>query len=547
MTWLKRIKTCFAAPVVWVLLGAFALRIYAAAMRAVINPDGAQYILQASAIFNGQWSELLDCNLTFVTPLSFLIAAAFALFRDWIVAGHAVNVIFGTATLIPLYYLLKRFSNRTVSTISVLVFALIPVFVDVSSDILRGPIFWFFATMGMLMFVRQYDEAVAPYRFRIDLVLSSLCFMVAAWTRVEGVMFLMVSSIFLFFSALPRKIERICIFISPIACIIAVTLIVVHSSTNEMMTTTRLSQVVAEATQFSANYDLLDETIQSQYGHQPYLYQRFLGRAREVLFLIPVITIFHNILAGVFYPFALVYFVGFVGLWHRYREDHRIRYFLLLSLAGFLALYIHIIQTWVMSPRFLAILMYPGFILIANGIEQIIHFLKNRFRWSNAKAAAALGVFLVIFGLPKSLRPAERGKIVYRQAAQVIEQHKTPNQYTSIFTIQPQRGFEWVLLYAHRKSPVLKCTKSLAINVPHNYQAFKHLLDARKANYFFYEKRYWPKDRFDLMQAPYQQDFRILGQWQRHKDRDFAIFCRLDKVSHKQFRSTGNLPAAFRK
>ena len=152
LAWKNRIKAYLSTPIAWLLIGGFALRVYSAVMRCIINPDGAQYIFQASAIFNQQWSELLACKLSFVSPLPFFIAAAFGVFRDWIAAGQAVSVAFGTATLIPLYHLLKRFFNQTACNLTILIYALMPVFVEGGGNILRGPIFWFFFSRRHALF-----------------------------------------------------------------------------------------------------------------------------------------------------------------------------------------------------------------------------------------------------------------------------------------------------------------------------------------------------------------------------------------------------------
>jgi 4-amino-4-deoxy-L-arabinose transferase-like glycosyltransferase len=163
----ESVKPRLCAPIVWVLAGAFVLRVYSAALRCAVNPDGAQYLFQASAIFNHQWHDLLACKLSYISPLPFLIAVCFGIFRDWIIAGQAVSVFFGTATLVPLYYPLRRFSDVTISTLTVLIYALVPVFVEGSGNILRDPVFWFFSVLGMLMFARQLDEPAQGSRFSV--------------------------------------------------------------------------------------------------------------------------------------------------------------------------------------------------------------------------------------------------------------------------------------------------------------------------------------------------------------------------------------------
>jgi hypothetical protein len=166
---------------------------------------------------------------------------------------------------------------------------------------------------------------------------------------------------------------------------------------------------------------------------------------------------------------------------------------------------------------------------MANGIERVTHALVQKRRWSSTKAAVSITIFLILFGLPKSLKPEERDKIAYRQAARIISEHKQAGQFALLVTARPHRAFEWVLLYAHRHDPVLRCSKSLIIDVPDDYEAFLHSLDAVNARYFFYEKRNWPKKAFDPMASVGQGDLHILGQWQ-HPDSGKLIL--LERLSH---------------
>lgn len=197
-------------------------------------------------------------------------------------------------------------------------------------------------------------------------------------------------------------------------------------------------------------------------------------------------------------------------------------YLLWLSLAGFIILYIHMIQTWVIAYRFLAVLIYPGCIIMANGMETILHKLIKIRQWPKTRAAYVAAVFLILFGLAKSIKPEESDKIVYRQAAQIIAQHRQTGQIERVYAANAGRAFEWALLYSHRHEPSLQCSMSRLIDIPNNYTEFIQNLDTVGARYFFYEKRRWPMDRFSLSAPLYENDLRIMGQW-KHPDSDTAI------------------------
>ena len=146
-----------------IFLFAFSIRAFACQYTYVINPDGVFYIHQARAIYYGLWGDLTNCQISFVSNYPFFIAGTYALLRDWIAAAKAVSLIFGATTLIPLYLLLRRFLARDISRLSILAFALIPVFVSQSADIVRDPVSWFFITLGLYFFVKSNDNQ--RYRF----------------------------------------------------------------------------------------------------------------------------------------------------------------------------------------------------------------------------------------------------------------------------------------------------------------------------------------------------------------------------------------------
>jgi hypothetical protein len=514
---IDRIRALGSSPLTWVFAVGLVLRIYSAAMRCIINPDGAQYIYQAGVIFNGNWSDLLTCKLSYVSPFPFLIAVAFGLFRDWITAAQAVDVLFGWATLFPLFFLLRRFTDNTISTCTVLIFALIPVFVEGSANVIRGPMFWFCLSMGMLMFVRQWDESARAGRFRLDILLSSLFFLLATWARIEGVALFAASALYLAISKNDTKLQRILFFLSPLILIILTAVTAMFVSGRNPATVLRLKQVLREPTQFFLHFENLNNQIASELARAHGVYGEFLRRSREILAFIPLISIVYNILEGIFYPFALIFFIGFAGLFKRYRQNRRIGYLLVLSLAGLIVLYVHVLHSWIIDYRFLAICVFPACIIMANGVHNVIEYLQNRRHWRKGAAIGVLSAFLILFGLPKSLKPEEQDKIVYRQAAYTIAQNKDIDQVVRVGTVRPSRAFEWVLLYAHRKGSVLPCAKEMVTNIPESYDHFVNQLDKSGTRYFFYEDRYWPKEKFEFTAAPYRQDFRVLGEW-RHPD-----------------------------
>ena len=526
-----KLKSLSSKPIYWVLLSGCLLRLYSAIARGIINRDGHHYIYQAQAIFSGRWSDLVSCELKYISIYPFFIAAANALFHDWVVAGVFVNVILGSATLLPLYYLLRKFADETVCAITILAYALMPTFVNSSGDIVRGPVFWFFLSMGMLMFVRQWDENAAGRRYRYDLLFSCIFFVLATGTRIEGAAFIATSIFYLLIARTDRKFERILFFLSPIVCLVLAGLTFALIFQHDIARTLRTEKIINEITQFVFQYKALDTDIKTLYMQQHGLLSEFLHRIRESLWLIPFGIILHNIIEAFFYPFALIYFTGFIRIRQRIQSHRHAGYLLWLVLAGLCVLYVHLLHTGIMIHRFFAILILPSCIVMANGVETSIDLIQRKYQLRFATAAIVIVIFFSLIGLPKVLRPKEEDGIFYRQAARLIENNKSDNQVEPIASAAKSATYDYIFLYAHRKYPGPLCGTERMVTIPADadYDQMVDLLDSRNVRYLLYEERYWPNMRIDLLAAAYQRDFHLLWEWQKSNNQKIMLLERINR------------------
>jgi hypothetical protein len=67
----------------------FLLRLYACWATFIIPPDGALYLYQAKMIVNGQWDKITGCGLGYLSNYPLLIAGAYAVFHDWVIAAQS--------------------------------------------------------------------------------------------------------------------------------------------------------------------------------------------------------------------------------------------------------------------------------------------------------------------------------------------------------------------------------------------------------------------------------------------------------------------------
>jgi 4-amino-4-deoxy-L-arabinose transferase-like glycosyltransferase len=527
----RKLKALTSTPINWVLLTGCLLRLYSAMARGIINRDGHHYIYQAQAIFSGKWPALVGCELHYISIYPFFIAAANTLFHDWVVAGIFVNVILGSATLFPLYYLLRKFANETICAITLLVYALMPTFVNSSGDIVRGPVFWFFLSMGMFMFIRQWDQRAEKRRYRYDLLISCFFFLLAAGTRIEGAAFIATSMLYLLIARTDRKFERTLIFLSPMVCLALAALTFALISHQDIARTLRIEKIGNEITQFVFQYKELDSDIKTLYMQQHGLLSEFLHRIRESLWLIPFGIILHNIIEVFFYPFALVFFIGFIRIRQRAQAHPHSGYLLWLMLAAICVLYVHLLHAGIMIHRFFAILILPSCIVIANGVGTSIDYIQKRFQLKHATAAIVLVLFFFLTGLPKVLKPKEEDGIHYRQAAQLIANKKSNDQVERIASAERSAVYDYIFLYAHRNYPGPLCGVDLLVKIPADADndQMVALLDNRKVRYLLYEERYWPSTRSDFLVSAYQSDFHLLWQWQKSNNQRILLFERITR------------------
>jgi len=510
-------------PVFWVFLLAFGLRLFACLNTYIVNPDGVHYIHQARSIFYNEWDLLTACHITFVSPLPFLIAGAFGIFRDWIIAGRFVSLLFSFATLFPLYFLLKRFFDKTLTAVTLLVYALIPVFVSRSADIVRDPIFWFFICSGMLLFIR-HAESRAGRRHPIDLLYSCCLFMLAAWARIEGVAFIFASGLYLLIHRADHRLQRLFFFSLPVLLAIILLSVAAFSDRSHEVFY-RTDQIRDGLIQFVSHYEAVRDQLGSLSKEAPGYLGEFFNKIRSIVWMAPIGLIFNTMLEGFFYPYALLFFLGWIGFRSRWSQDRRLGYFICLLVFSIVLLYVHLLQTWLIYNRFMAILIYPSFLIVGYGIDNTLAFLRTKCKLTPLTAVVSMVVFILAFGLGKNIRTNHEDKIVYRQVGEIIAGQKAAEQVVRIEG-KPSTVYEWVFFYAHLRFPGALCTKGLTKPVPRKYQDIVKDMRVNGTRYLFYEENQWRKQGFDLMAAPFKQDFTLLGRW-RHKDTGTLLLLQL--------------------
>jgi 4-amino-4-deoxy-L-arabinose transferase-like glycosyltransferase len=505
----------FSAPMMWaagVFLIGIILRCIAWSNTFVIDPDGALYIHQARAIHYSQWTSITGCGLSYVSNYPIFVSAAYKIFPDWIIAARSVSFIFGVAVLIPLYLLLRHFFDDTVSAITTLIFAVMPMFVGRSVDALRDPTYWFFMVSGLYFFTARMEK-----ENRLFLILSCLSFLIAAWARIEAILFVVISIFYIIYAE--RSVKKLLIFASPLILIIIVGSLGAIFTGGSISKFHRggelLSKFSAPFIQYQALRDEL-KTLAS--GQQTEVLQLFLSAARSNIWMIALGMLISHVLEAFFYPFFIVFLIGLTDLRQKIREDIRLLYFSALAVSSLMMLYAHIFHKWVMDYRFLAIFIFPCAVFTGFGIEKIISWLQSKFSFKESLAIAILAVLILACTLPKNFKPRDADKLVFKQIGEFIAKQSGNQQIITISASYPIQ--RWVSFYAnlHYKGAVCpepsdeNCWDIFAKDSASLLQGLKE----KNIRYFLWTEQRTNK-AINIFKSPYQQQLKEIRRW-RHPD-----------------------------
>ena len=509
-------KRVFSNKIIFVFLLGFGLRFYACMNTPIVNPDGVQLIHQARAIYYGEWESITYCSLSYVSNYPFFIAGAYTIFHDWIIAARSISFLFGFSALIPLYFLLKRFFDDNISALCTLIFALIPVFVSRSGDVVRGPVYWFFLMLGLYFFVAQINN-----KSRIYLLFSNLSFLMATWARIEAILFVIVSCLYILLIEKERKLESLAIFVSPVFILILFSIFWALISDVSVNNIYRMRQILPKLSGTIDQYQGVRTSLRElATDHRDSILSNFLPKARNLLWLIALGTVVRYAVAAFFYPFFFIFIIGLGGIWERIKNDRRVLYLSLLSISGLVLLYIHVMHTWVMMYRFLAIAIIPSCIFAGFGLEKILRFLQARFGLKESAALIVVCLLILVSGLPKNLKPRETDKAIFRQIGEIIAKREG-NHHVITVAAAPSTVHEWVSFYANLKYPGVFCARDSG-TIGEDYSQFvKHLME-NGIRYFLWEENRWPVEKIDFIHTQYRQDFKELGRW-RHPDTERII------------------------
>jgi 4-amino-4-deoxy-L-arabinose transferase-like glycosyltransferase len=474
-------------------------------------------------LYHRNWSSLKTCGLTFLSPYPVLIAGGYCLIHDWIFSARLVSLFFGTAMLGPIYLMLKEWVREDSAILGLLVFAVTPVLVSNSAELVRDPISWFFLCAGTVAVIRQ-AKAHSPWL----LLVASLCFLAAIWARIEAVLFPAITLGYLLCCRNNRRAINILIFLSPLLVIVVFSFAGMMISGLSFNDLHRGHEVAEKLIEPIRQYQQLAESLKNLVWSSPNPYMAFfLPEARNLIWLIALGTMLNRFLESFFYPFVVFYIIGLSGIHRKIRSDSRLLYLAILTASGLALLYMHTLQTWLLYYRFFGIVMIPCAIFCAFGMEKLLDILPRRVNVQPATVFWVILVLIIGVSLPKNLKSPDPDKTVFIQIGEAVFQHRPASssliggESSGVRIASSRHTQMWISFYASLHLPgtppcpldPVNCWESF----PDDPDQFYGRLRQNKQNFVLWEEKNWPFHSFTLSDPADIKTYTELGRWY-HRD-----------------------------
>lgn len=210
---------------------ALGLRLFLVFHTYLITNDGILYVRLAKLISKGEFGVAF--SISFFNLYPFVIALFQKIFNDWELSGQMVSVVFGSLTVIPLYFLTKSLFSRTVAMVSSVLFVFHPYLVRFSAEVIRGPIFWFFFVMALWVGWEAISRK-GPWLFAMTGIFGTLSFLF----RPEGIFVVALVGVWTIFSnrktwsqSLRQRILFVLILFLPVPMLVSPALLYLRGKT----------------------------------------------------------------------------------------------------------------------------------------------------------------------------------------------------------------------------------------------------------------------------------------------------------------------------
>ncbi|WP_456433358.1 hypothetical protein [Thermosulfuriphilus sp.] len=484
-----------------VIILALVVRLVVLSRTPVISNDGFFYIYQAQKILAGKWQEVDKCRYNFVPFSTFSIIPFYLVVKDWVVAGQMSSIFWALAGIVPLYFLSKELFSSRGSLLLTLAYALHPFFVKRSLDVLKGPPYWFFSLAGFYLIVLFYKRG----RF-LFLPLASLAFLLAVSCRLEAVVYLGGSFLFLPFLSPQKSVRAVskALFLYSLPLVAVLILFFLPL----------FPQQEGPASLYRLYFERRLGLAKPYYSNFSFWYQKFdtLARRteaplwkylREMLWLLPLEILIYKIFSA-FSALGPIFCLGLARVKARFK-DPLVAYFVFISSLAFLLLLAWAYKFPAITKRYVIVFVLPAYVLIGLGFEWLLGLKRQHYQ----RVFAILLILLLIFPLVDIHKLRRKNKIPLLRAAQLINAREKGTQPVLIATTS-----WYILFYVNyfRKPAICYLPRINYRALTARPQALPQELRRRNFAYFVWEENTLGK-RGPAVKAVADKNFKLLGEF----------------------------------
>ncbi|MDX9786797.1 MAG: glycosyltransferase family 39 protein [Desulfobacterales bacterium] len=488
----------------------FSARIYLFYQIPIISPDSHLYIQQAKALYFGLFDQILSCY-SYLSPYPVAVCAAYRIFGDWVIAAQSVNIFFSTLTIIPFYWLLRRFFDDTVASLTALVFALLPAYTFVSTDALRDPLFWFFSVSGLYLFILHIEK-----RRPGVLLCCSFCLAFATWARIEGSLYILVTACYLPFIKNRNRWTDLLIFLTPYIILLFMLIGLASGLGLNWVEILNPKRILNLPLGVISQYEGLRNELKTLY--QPDLFtvsKYFFDRIRSLVWIIALVALIVLIVETLLYIFFGFLLAGAVSLGHSAWTDKRIRYIAFICISALGLLYFQTFCAWHAAERHLAVFLLPAFIFIGAGIKRFHLFLSNRFRCRPATGYAVVCALVLLTVAPKIIRANyDADKLIFREIGLFISQRETGQRAVSV--CGAFKRVTDVHFYANVNTPWAPCFDTGALFYRTKAELLQFIQN-QKYDYFIWDQAGWQHEGITPSSVNSANGFHNIREWHSKK------------------------------
>lgn len=452
-----------------ILVLATLVRLYAFFSTHLISRDSPFYLYQAMAVSTGNFELLNICDFSSrIKELNFFslsIIPFYYMFNDWEIAGKFLSFFSSVFSLILLYFILKNFFTGFPLYLTLLTYALNPIIVRESSEILRESYFTFLVLCGIIFFIRGLKSS---FRIQFPIFFLSIFFWIlSSWVRVEGIFLIFLSWAYLLLKNLfsENKKETLPTFISFSIIFFAIGFfIILYIGIYKSFLLVELKGKLNLLNPFTQSF--LKVLKNFKYFDIPMPTPYFWDMVAQNLWLIAFgTTFFYKFIPALHFSNFILLLFGFKNIKNFLKLKHLSCYFLFLSFFYFLGLWYFTFTKWYMEKRYMLPLVYFVSPFVGFGIINFKNFLESRYRLSFQKILFIFIFYIVIFSFIKLFHHPYRKdllelKIIAFNIANLVSEKelKTYSQTNCTNFIFTREGRIFFYISNYKKIPF--CPKS---------------------------------------------------------------------------------------